>query len=393
ICDQIFYELQYKTKKNRIQGRSVEYDSKNKIIGITKDINTSNPVKFLLDLSKAISLILFANNISRAKILSPLIEKLLQSENKIQTLKELGFSTFKLEAKKYNIPKIKLKVPKITEISHNLSNDSSKSDDFSIYKRIPMIHKYQQSKPISWTPKKFNVIKRNYLSDNQIRTVSSKEKSTIKGKDQINVILKMPPPQNQIVKYIKNRLNETVDNGKISNYYNISDRIKRTLNKFDKKLFKTMEFPGRAEYGGLDIAPPIPKLNLEKYNGLYFYKQENLKVSMDISLIKKFQLMMQFIVETMEGNSRTVSVAIFNAPINAFNYDGQLIFNYLLMMEESSDIPLFLIWIFIVAHELAHNLSPNHDQVHSKYMTIFAIRGIQKLETIRKKYIKLFTKN
>ncbi len=390
-CDQILYELQYKSKRSKIQGRTVEYDPRKKIIGIAKNTKENLPIRFLTDLSKAISSLLFINSISSAKIMSPLIEKLLQSEDIIQTLRELGFSTFKLEAKKYNIPNAKLILPKITESPNSLATKYNSVQNLPKYKNYPKIRQSLKSTPFSWSPKKFNIIQQNYPSEKQKRSGTSIQKPIIKRMDEIDVILKGPPSQNQIIKYIKNKINTTLDYGRISNQYKINATMKNTLKKFDKKLIKTMEFPGRAVYGGLDITPPIPKLNLEKVDGLYFYKQEGLTWSVPHTFLKKFEKMLQFIVMAMEGNPKTVSVAIFNAPINAFNYNGQLIFNYLLMSENGSlEIPSFLIWIFVVAHELAHNFSENHDQQHSKYMTIFAIRGIQKLQSISKKYLQVF---
>jgi len=94
----------------------------------------------------------------------------------------------------------------------------------------------------------------------------------------------------------------------------------------------------------------------------------------------------------MEGNPDTVSVAIFNAPVHAFNFQGQLIFNYSLMVDNSleEEFPLFLIWLLIVAHELAHNISPNHGQLHSKYTMIFTLRALKTLHQIKQKYLEIF---
>jgi hypothetical protein len=88
-------------------------------------------------------------------------------------------------------------------------------------------------------------------------------------------------------------------------------------------------------------------------------------------------------------------VALFNAPIEAFNYKGQIMFNYLLMIDQEleNQYPLFLIWLMIAAHELAHNVCPNHDQLHSKYMMIFTLEALKNLEAIKEQYLSLFNKN
>jgi hypothetical protein len=388
ICERIDYELRYKNERHKVQGKLAEYTTKSNKIGIKEGNYSKNPIKFLTDISKAISSVLFIKDVSKSKLMSPLIEKLLQSENKIQTLKELGYSTFKLEAQSYDIPTLKLNLPKIPTNYQSLTNqikeiyNNTKQHRFS----TPRINNKN-----SWKFKKFNIVEDHQKNQQLSRTGAN---SNFNNSENVNIILKAPPPQNQLIKQVKNELNRNFEIGDYSNQYNIDSRTKKTMKTINKRMFKSLEFPGRATYGGnLDITPPIPRLRLEKINGLYFYLQENVRIPTNTTVIKKFHEILKFIIEMMEGNPETVFVALFEAPVNAFNYDGQLIFNYLTMADASKDIPIFLIWIFVAAHELGHNISQNHDQLHSKYMTIFAIRAIQKLQNIAQKYKNIFEKN
>ncbi len=389
ICEHIFYELQYENKKSKIQGNTVEYDSKKNIIGIIQHINKRNPTKFLMDFSKAIAYSVFIGSVPKAKMFSPIIEKLLFSENKIQTLKELGYSTFKLEAKKFNNPNVKLNL--VEEKNQDLIKNSR------FYQNLPRISKKKDIKPKSWTPKRFNIIKEATGTNIQKRILNMNKNISVNQEDQINIILKSPPPHNKMTDFIKQQIdnNFNFNQGRISNYYKINNNTKRILKKQRKTMYKSMEFPGRAEFGGVDITPPIPKLKIEKVNGFHYYIQDDLEVNFDVNLLQKFEKMLQFIISMMGGNQETVSVALFNAPIEAFNYKGQILFNYLLMIDEELEnkYPLFLIWLMIAAHELAHNICPNHDKLHSKYMMIFTLEALKNLETIKEQYFLLFNKN
>ncbi|MFX1443408.1 MAG: hypothetical protein ACFFHV_08345, partial [Promethearchaeota archaeon] len=394
ICEHIFHELQYKNKKSRIQGKTVEYDSNKNIIGIIKDIYKKNPTKFLIDFSKAIAYCLFIGSVPKAKLISPLIEKLLNSENKIQTLKELGYSTFKLEVKKLKVPKVKLNLTEITKSEYDAPN--LKNDTF-LYQDLPKISKTQKLEPYSWTPKKFNIIKDDGVIENQKKFIKISRNQLISREEQVNIIIKSPPSQNKMASFINQQIEENFNfnHKKISNYYKIDRSIKKMLNGKRKTLYKSMQFPGRAEFGGLDIIPPIPKLLIENHNGFQYYIQENLKINVDTEILRKFKKMLQFITTMMGGNPDTVSIALFNAPIEAFNYQGQMLFNYLLMVDEDleAEYPLFLIWLMIVAHELSHNLISSHNQLHSKYMMIFTLNALKNLESIKEKYNSLFSNN
>ena len=104
-------------------------------------------------------------------------------------------------------------------------------------------------------------------------------------------------------------------------------------------------------------------------------------------------MFLEYIVKMMGGNPDTVSVAIFNTPVHAFNFKGQLIFNYSMMVDEKleKEIPLFLIWIIVAAHELAHNITRKHDQLHSKYMMIFTIEALKNFQLIIQKYKEIYS--
>ncbi|MFX0070133.1 MAG: hypothetical protein ACFFAO_03495, partial [Candidatus Hermodarchaeota archaeon] len=394
ICDNIYYELSYKNKKNRIHGRTVEYDSKNQIIGIKKGANLDNSLNLLYDLSKSISSLLFRKSISSAKLTSPLIEKLLFSENKISTLKDLGFSTYKLEARELKIPQLKLKISETTNQHQKQSRTMKLHRGELIPNNISTVSTKQQNQSRNRDSINYNIIKKNYGSDNQIIKVNSMNSLSTNQKDYMNIIIKTPPSQNEFINYINTRMKKRNEykQGNLSKTYKINNTTKRVLNKQKKILYKNLEFAGTAVYGGLDITPPIPKLNLQNENGFEYYIQEKKTYRIEIEELKRFKTVLQYIVKLMEGKPETVSVAVFEAPIEAFNYNGQLIFNYLLMADYKleKDLPLYLIWIFIAAHELAHNFSKNHDQIHSKYLMIFAIRSIQYLLDIEHKFIELF---
>ena len=123
-----------------------------------------------------------------------------------------------------------------------------------------------------------------------------------------------------------------------------------------------MGFPGRAEFGGVDITPPIPRLKIEKVNGFHYYIQDDFEFNFDVDILQKFRKMLQFIISMMGGNPETVSVALFNAPIEAFNYKGQMLFNYLLMIDEEleNQYPLFLIFLMPHMQNIFHSEKTHH---------------------------------
>ena len=397
ISEHIFYDLQYKNKKSRIQGKSVEYDSNKNVIGVRKEIYENDPMKFLMDLSKAIAHCIFIGDLPKAKIISPLIEKLILSENKLQTLKELGFSTYNLEVKKYNVPKVKLNLIETPILKENSLNRKKIIEKRSFYYDLPKISQDRHSKGISWNPTKLKVKKEEDRIETQSKMVNFSKSQTIKSDDQIDILIKSPPPQNKMANFIKENINTYFNfkNNQISRYYNINNDIKNILRQKKKIQYKSMEFSGRAEFGGFDLTPPIPKLIIKKVNAFHYYIQEGFDFSVDVILLNKFKKMIRFIVNLMGGNPDTVSIAIFNGPIEAFNHNGQLIFNYFLLMDKDleDDYPLFLIWILIAAHELAHNICSNHDQLHSKYMMIFTLQALKNLDSIKERYFSLFNTN
>ncbi|MBD3339021.1 MAG: hypothetical protein GF353_07925 [Candidatus Lokiarchaeota archaeon] len=392
FCEEIVYELKYKHYKNQIKGRAVEYDAEQNIIGITKDFRLKHPERFITELSISISSVLFASNLPKAKLISSLIEKLLKSEDQINTLRDLGFSTLILESKKYNIPKVKLKIPESVKTFKNLSKDISSIKNLAKANKLVKNPSIKNREGLGWEPKRFFVIDPNSRSQLSGTDGKANPSDKIKTEDKINIILKSPPSRNNLIKYVKERLDQNLDNNDMTTYYNINRNVKKKIKNVDKKLYKSMEFAGRAVYGGLDITPAIPQLILEEKSGIHYYKQDGLAANLTSNLLKKFQEMLEYIVEIIGGDAKSVRIAYFKAPVNAFNYKGQLIFNYFLMHDGSLEIPLFLIWIFIVAHELAHNVSKSHDQLHSKYLMIFAIRGIQNLDSISRKFLDLYNR-
>lgn len=305
-CDDIFHELRLGKKIVKIRGASVDYDSIKKLIGIRKNVNQTNPNKCYLDLSKTIASLIYSPESTNKKLLAPLIEKLLRSNNPLETLQDLGFSTILLEAKGIAMPDRSLKIRTITE--------------------------YED------------------LYDLEL--------------------------------------------GNVYDYYQINEKVKNILRDQKQMIYKILTFPERTSIGKAERRPAIPKLNLVKNKHLNYYIQDNLNIKEDVKSLKQFQDVLKFIVECMEGNPETVSIAIFNAAINAFNFNGQMIFNYRMLMDHKMDeeLPIYLIWIMVAAHELSHNISQGHDKLHSKYMMIFSIRALKDLEKIKRYYSKTFQK-
>ncbi len=390
ICDEIYYRLKYKAQSAHIIGKSVEFSSKDEIIALSRKGYDENSAKFTENLAGAITHLIFLKNTAQVKLVSPLIEKLLKSNDKLQTLKDLGFSTLKLEAKNLKVPKLKIELPRIDKhnevIKTNLSFERSTISHQTGASHLDL----REFTSMSWQPRKYNIAKRQYTPDKNFdksrRNLSQKSIDP----NEINIILKEPPSQEQVVKFVKNHLNSTINSRSVSDQLKLTKFTQRSLKNVRKTLFKRMEFPGRAEYGGLDITPPIPMLELKKHNHFHYYLQEGLDVSIKISILENFSKVLKKIVEIMEGNPETVIVGIFKAPVNAFNYEGQLIFNYPLMIDYTLQVPPYLFWIFIAAHELAHNIGRDHGQLHSKYMMLFAIKAIDNLSLIREFYLEHF---
>jgi hypothetical protein len=363
VFSEIYQELKYKRKRARLEGNYIGYDSKKNMIGIKKGLNDHRSSLFFMMLSKSIASIIFQDTPEQIKLISPLIEKILHSEDKISTLKNLGFSTLKLEAQERNIPNFSL------NIKDNIKEKGSGEEILN---------------------NRYSVKKKANSPYGKIERVSNMGKSGLfKRTEKIQIRYKKEPDKKHIIQYVKH-FHKEFKNGRDSSSYPDNTKLIKKLKKIDKRTFKSIESSGHVDYGGLDYTPSIPKLDLVKNNGFSFYKEQGLKNVLNIAEIKKFSEMMSFIIDAMDGNPETVIIAFFNAPVNAVNYNGQLLFNWYLMKENSLSLPPHLIWIFTAAHELAHNFVDSHNQLHSKYMMVFAIKGIMKLPEIREKYSQLY---
>ena len=60
-----------------------------------------------------------------------------------------------------------------------------------------------------------------------------------------------------------------------------------------------MEFPAKVKYGGFDIQPTIPELELKSQWRFSYYIQKGLDVSIDTSILKKFEKMLNIIIKIM----------------------------------------------------------------------------------------------
>lgn len=356
----IYQELRYKKNIAKVEGEYIGYDINKNLIGLKKGITRQESLEFYMMLSKAVARILFQHTPEQIKLICPLIEKILYSENKVSTLKNLGFSTLKLEAQEYNTRDLKLKIDDhIKERgSKNVNTTTKREEPESEYTKI---EKVPYKKPS--------------------RGYSKKKK--------LKVIYEKSPSKNQIIDYVQ-QFHKEFTNGKRITSKSLRSKLNSTLMDVSKKSFKNIESEGYVDYGGLDYTPSIPKLECINTNGFSYYKQMGLKNSYNLKEIKIFSEIMQYIVESMEGNPETVSIAYFNAPVNAMNYEGQLLFNWYTMSKDTLSLPLHLQWIFTAAHELAHYFIGRHNQLHSKYMMIFAIRAIMKLPAITQKYKSLY---
>ncbi len=393
-CEEIYHELSYKSEKSLISGNSVEYDPESKTIGIINGIQQKAPLQFLNDLSRAISSVLFQGNISQSKLMSPLIEKLLGSENKIDTLTNLGFSTYKLEIKKLNAPDLQLIIRDRETPNRGLIQNSIKEENVDLFENLPRISSKREKPSLTWKPTSYEFYKKEDGSGVHVLPANSEKNSKPYSKNKLKIIIEDPPSKNELIQEINSQIADSfhIDKGKLVNYYKIDRNLKKDLKKNKKILFKTMEFPANAEFGGLEINPPIPELTLQQEGNFFYYGQEPVK-SIEIGSLKKFKMILEFIIDVMDGNSDTVSVALFNTPVHAFNFRGQLIFNYSMMVDESleREFPLPILWIMIAAHELAHNITKKHDQLHSKYLMIFTIKALKNLNRIIQKYKETYS--
>ncbi|MHA1147822.1 MAG: sacsin N-terminal ATP-binding-like domain-containing protein [Promethearchaeota archaeon] len=229
-------------------------------------------------------------------------------------------------------------------------------------------------------------------STNRAETLKNLGFSTLileaKGMNLINKELNLPK-QEEIFKIPE--LNQE----NIQNYYKINDATKNFLKTRKKKLFKSLQFPARLVKVENDFEPAIPNLILKNEKNFNYYIQEDLEIGISIEGLKKFHEIMKYIVSIMDGNKDTVSVAIINTAIHGFYVEGQLLFNYLMLIDDNlrEEIPLYFVWLTVAAHELAHNLSTVHDQQHSKYMMLLIIKALKNIEQLKEIYENTFNSN
>lgn len=371
-CSQIRKIIRFKTHQKKIPINDIEYDKNANKIGIPGSLILHGNEDFIISLAKALVKIIFRDKEKKSKIIIPFIEKLIKTQNPIPLLKNLGYSTIELEAEELDLG---MEDFFITQKPRLKKKENPK-----------LMEDFEDLPPAIWDPKKFKLVKK----------VKGKKSKTRKSndKDYVKVYLDKPPATNDLLKIIKDRIDTTFSNtNEIQrNQFTISPNILKKLRQISERKIKNMEFPAKVKYGGFDIQPTIPELELKSKWRFSYYIQKGLDISIDTSILKNFERMLKIIIKIMGGNPDTVKVALFNAPINGFNHQGQLIFNYLFLMKgmDKDNIPLYIIWTMIAAHELAHNIEHRHGQIHSRYSMIFSINALKQLDYIKAKYEQIF---